>query len=36
MGRVSRYDETAQLPLSADTGPEADGRMSKSKMAVGK
>lgn len=32
----SFQDDTAQLPRSARTGPLAVGRMSKSKMAVGK
>jgi hypothetical protein len=30
------YDEIAQAPRSAVTGPDADGRMSKSKIAVGR
>jgi hypothetical protein len=32
----NRYDETAQLPRSDLIGPDADGLMSMSKIAVGR
>jgi hypothetical protein len=36
VGRTGGHDVTAQLPRSVLTGHEADGRMSTSKIAVGR
>jgi hypothetical protein len=33
---TTHHDDTAQLPRSSRTGPEAVGRMSKSKIAAGR